>query len=235
MARSGLLAAVGCLLVVHVDAAPIDDLRSPSQQVRDKAAQILKVSFAPTPRSQWEPVVAALKPGDSKDAVLQALYPYGVTAHEGRVAGGGASKERDRLDDVWVLTCSYGRSNELFGTDLHEQLRHVWVAPASDFSGVWTTYFVNGWCSQEIHYRNGSHFGAFTTFRPDGSKLVVQHHGPEGAEGEATGYFPSGALMYRGQHRNNAQVGTWVWFNEDGSVRSTQEHPDSDEASREPE
>jgi hypothetical protein len=41
--------------------------------------------------------------------------------------------------------------------------------------------------------------------------------------------------MYRGQHRNNAQVGTWVWFNEDGSVRSTREHPDSDEASREPE
>ncbi len=231
----GLLAVVACLFVAYVDAAPIDDLGSPSQEVRDKAAQILKVSFAPTPRSQWEPVVAALKPGDSRDAVLQALSPYGVSSHQGRVAGGVTSTESYRLDDVWVLSCSYGRSNQLFLTNLHEQLRHVWVAPASDFSGVWTTYFANGWRSREIHYRNGSRFGLFTTFRPDGSKLTVQRYGPEGAEGEATAYFPSGALMYRGQHRNNAQVGTWVWFNEDGSVRSTREHPDSDEASREPE
>ena len=168
---------------------PHRHLRSPSQQVRDKAAQILKVSFVPTPRSQWEPVVATLKPGDSRHAVLQALSPYGVT-HQGTVGGGGTSTESYRLDDVWVLGCSYGRSNELFRTNLHQQLRHVWVAPASDFSGVWTTYFVNGRRSQEIHYRNGSHFGAFTTFRPDGSRLSLQYYGPEGAQGRGHRILP---------------------------------------------
>jgi len=32
----------------------------------------------------------------------------------------------------------------LFASELIEHMRHVWVAPAADFNGTWTTYFVNG-------------------------------------------------------------------------------------------
>jgi antitoxin component YwqK of YwqJK toxin-antitoxin module len=93
---------------------------------------------------------------------------------------------------------------------------------------------VNGRRSHEIQYKDGRYFGTAASFRADGSRAVVQHHGLHGAEGEDTGHFPSGAVAYRGQFRNNAQVGTWIWYNEDGSIQSTRDYPDSDTAAPEP-
>jgi antitoxin component YwqK of YwqJK toxin-antitoxin module len=129
-----------------------------------------------------------------------------------------------RLDDLWVLRCDYGRSSELFASELIEQVRYVWVAPAADFTGVWINYYVNGQRSHEIQYRNGQSLGTSTTFHSNGSKAVVQHRAAEGADGEEIGYFRSGAVAYRGPYSRNQQVGTWVWYNEDGSVQSTQDH-----------
>ncbi|HKS56057.1 MAG TPA: hypothetical protein VJS12_12250 [Steroidobacteraceae bacterium] len=154
---------------------------------------------------------------------MQTLQPYAVTM-EGSMGGGGSHTELYRLDDSWLLRCDYGRSNELFRSELMRTVRQVWVAPAADFTGTWTTYFVNGQRSHEIHYRNGQYFGIYTMFHANGFKAVVQHHGTQGVEGEEFGYFPSGAVAYRGQYDKGAQVGTWVWYNEDGSVQSTQEH-----------
>jgi len=94
MERIALL-VFGCLLVAGVSASPLEDLRSPSQQVRDAAAASLRTSFVPPPRSRWEPVLAALRPGDSKDLVLQVLQPYSVTM-EGGMGGGGSTSEMDR-------------------------------------------------------------------------------------------------------------------------------------------
>jgi uncharacterized protein len=108
---------------------------------------------------------------------------------------------------------------------LIEQMRHVWIEPPADFTGVWITYFVNGQRSHEIHYRNGQYFGTLTSFHANGAKAVVQHIGAEGAEGEETDYSPSGALNYAGRHSNGKPAGTWVSYNEDGSVRSTLENP----------
>ena len=177
--------------------------------------------------------MASLNMGDSRDAVEQALKSYGATRGPG-VAGGGATTIQYRLDEVWVLTASFGRSKELFRTGLIERINHVWVAPPSDFTGVWTSYFVNGRRSHEIQYKDGRCFGTFKSFRADGSLAVVQHYGLQGAAGGDTGYFPSGAVAYRGQSRNNAQVGTWIWYNEDGSVQSPRDYPDSDAAAPEP-
>jgi hypothetical protein len=224
MVRFELLIVVGCLLVAHAGASPLDDLRSPSQQVRDAAATSLRASYVPPQRSRWETVLAALQPGDSKDLVLQMLQPYSVTM-EGRMGGGGSTTEFYRLDDLWLLHCCYGRSSELFACELTERMRYVWIEPPADFTGAWTTYFVNGRRSHELHYVNGRTVGTQTFFRSDGSTAVVQHQGADGAEGDDIGYFPSGAVSYRGQHRKGAQVGIWVWYNEDGSVRSTRDNP----------
>jgi MORN repeat protein len=235
MFRSGLLAAVACLLAVRVWAAPIDLLGSASQQVRDVAAERLRETFVATPRSRWEPVVASLKPGDSRDSVVHALKPYGVVADGSpRLTEGGDSGELYRLDETWVLGAYFGRANELLRTELMELIRHVWVAPASDFTGMWITYFANGRPSHEIHYKDGRYFGTFTSFRADGSPSVVQQYAAEGVVGEEIGYFPSGAVMYRGQYRNQAQSGTWTWYDEGGSVVDTQDFPVSDTAASEP-
>jgi hypothetical protein len=230
MRRDGLLVVVGCLLVASVGAAPRDDLGSPPQQVRDAAAVLLRASYVPPPRSRWEHVVAAINAGDSSDTILQLLQPYHVTREMG-IGSGQSFSESYRLDDVWLLRCSFRRlesGDALLEHELTEQMRYVWIEPPADFTGVWTTYFVNGQRSHEIHYRNGQHFGTFTSFYSNGSKAVVQHNGAEGAEGaegEETGYFPSGALNYRGRYSNGEPAGTWVWYSEDGSVRSTRENP----------
>ena len=225
MVLSRLLIAVGCLLATGVFAGPLDDLGSQSQEVRDAAARILRESFTPAPRSRWEPVIAAIKPGDSKESVVQHL-PRNISA-ESILGGGQSYAESYRLDDLWLLRCHYQRSNTgdtLLEHNLIEQVRHVWIAPPSNFTGVWTTYFVNGKRSHEIHYMNGSYSGVVTAFRANGSVANVQNYGPAGVDGEAIGYYPSGAVMYRGQHRNGSQIGTWIHYNEDGSIRATTEH-----------
>jgi hypothetical protein len=220
-----LIIAVGWLLATRAFAGPLDDLGSQSQEVRDAAAGILRESFTPVPQSHWEPVIAAIKPGDSKESVLRHL-PRNVNPELGPSTGQSYA-EFYRLDDSWLLSCAYRRSNTgdtLLRHELIERVRHVWIAPPADFTGVWTTYFVNGRRSHEIHYVNGSYLGVFTAFHANGSVAVVQHIGLAGADGEDTGYYPSGAVMYQGQYRNGAQIGTWTHYNEDGSIRAITEH-----------
>lgn len=227
MVRAGSLILVGCLFVARAGAAPVDDLRSPAQQVRDSAAALLRATFVPSPRSRWEHVVAAINPGDSSDTILQLLQPYHVTREMGS-SSGQSFGESYRLDDLWLLRCSFRRlesGDALLQHELIERMRYEWVEPPADFTGMWITYFVNGQRSHEIQYRNGQYFGTFTSFYSNGSKAVVQHYGAEGADGEDTGYFPSGALNYKARHSKGKPTGTWVWYNEDGSVRSTRENP----------
>jgi hypothetical protein len=213
--------------VASVGAAPREDLRSPAQPVRDAAAALLRASYVPPLRSRWEHVAAAIHAGDSSDTILQLLQPYQVTREMGPSSGQSFS-ESYRLDDVWLLSCSFRRlesGDALLQRELIERMRYVWIEPTADFTGVWTTYFVNGQRSHEIHYRNGQYFGTFTSFHANGSKAVVQHFGTEGVDGEDTGYFPSGVLMYKARYSKGEPAGTWVWYNEDGSVRSTRENP----------
>jgi hypothetical protein len=209
-------------------ASPREDLADASQKTRDDAARKLRDTFVMPPRAHWEPLAAAIKPGDSQASVLERLKPYNVTTEMG-IASGQSSSVSYRLDDVWVLACSFVRreaGETVFEATLQERLRHIWVAPAANFSGVWTVYFVDGQRSHEIHYADGKYFGDFTAFRSDGSKHFVQHYGPSGIDGEDTGYFPSGRIMYRAYYKKGTAVGTWTHYNEDGSVRATTEHPE---------
>jgi len=141
------------------------------------------------------------------------------------MGGGGSYQQSYRLDDLWLVECCFTNSdNKLFLIRLYAFLRSVWVPPCPHFTGVWVTYFLNGQKSHEIHYKDGLNFWEFTSFRPDGSKCVVQHYNSSGCDGEDTGYYPSGKINYRGCYKSGKQVGTWTWYNEDGSVKSTQDH-----------
>jgi hypothetical protein len=119
-------------------ATPREDLASSSQEVRDLAARELRASFVAPPRSKWDFLVAAIKPGDTRQSVMELLRPYNVTPEAG-VASGQTFTESHRLDDIWVLSCSYRRSGAaeaVIEATLRENLLHIWVAPVPTFSGV---------------------------------------------------------------------------------------------------
>jgi len=152
----------------------------------------------------------------------------------GAAAGGGGTTKSYRLDGAWVVWVASAHDSRKSGDEattvikiwLEERLEEVWIKPPEAFTGVWTTYYINGERSHEIHCVDGRYAGMFTAFHFNGSKAYVQHYGPNGAEGEHAGYFPSGRLAYRGLYKAGKQVGTWTHYNEDGSVQSTQEYPE---------
>jgi antitoxin component YwqK of YwqJK toxin-antitoxin module len=139
--------------------------------------------------------------------------------------GGGGSTTSYRLDSNWeIVIYMDDRSGKLMQAKLEDSLAKVWVAPPSSFTGIWTTYYVNGMKSDVISYRKGIYFGEFISYRSDGSKCVVQHYDEGGCDGDDTGYFPSGKTMYRAHYKNNVPVGIWNWYREDGTIVSSQDH-----------
>jgi antitoxin component YwqK of YwqJK toxin-antitoxin module len=212
--------------------APADDvaslterLNSPSQAVRDAAAEQLRKVYKPAPHGHWEPVIAKIKPGEKKEAVVERIKEaMGEGKSEMGVGTGQSHMQCYRLDDRWLARCwFFNEGNVLREISLVEHMRHVWVAPPEDFSGVWITYFSNGQKSHEINYKNGKYFGEFIMYHAGGGKNVVQHYGAEGVDGEDTGYFPSGKISYQAFYKAGKPVGTWTHYNEDGTIRSTDE------------
>jgi hypothetical protein len=217
-----------CLGLFAVPLLVAADLSSPLQAERDTAAALARKSFQPVPRSRWVPLLAELKPGATRESVLERLKPLKVTP-AGADAGGGRSSERFRLDDSWVLTCGFRREGEaevLAVTTLDERLNSIWIAPPADFTGIWITYYVNGSPSHRIEYRDGKYHGTFTVYHPTGGKWYEQHYVNHSSEGEDTGWFASGAVAYRAYYKGGKAFGTWTHYNEDGSVRSTMKHED---------
>jgi antitoxin component YwqK of YwqJK toxin-antitoxin module len=130
-----------------------------------------------------------------------------------------------RLDHTWHLHCWFrNEGNVLIKATLEERTRHIWIAPPADFTGTWIVYFVNGQPSHEIEYRDGKYHGKFTANHTTGAKSVVQHYGPDGADGEDTGYYPSGKVSYRAHYSKGQPIGVWTWYNEQGEVTSTKVH-----------
>ena len=89
--------------------SPASDLDSVSQEVRDAAAKILRASYTPPSRTNWDAVVSAITNGMTKTHVLALLSPYNVTSLWGDATGGSHS-ESYRLDDAWILICWFRTS-----------------------------------------------------------------------------------------------------------------------------
>jgi len=160
----------------------------------------------------------------TKTNVLQLLSSFKVTLQAG-VGSGGSYSDFYRLDDAWVLICWFhNKGDVLFDRTISPSLRNVWIAPSTNFTGAWVTYYVNGQKSHEIHYADGKYHGEFIAYNPDGSKCYVQHYDHHGAEGADTGYYNSGRIKYRGVYKAGKQVGTWIWYNEDGSTNSLKDY-----------
>jgi hypothetical protein len=220
--------AVGALLVFiaflgSLRAAPLDDLASPSQEGRDAAAKVLRETYVAPPVDRFKGLLDSVKIGERRSQLLQQLRPFNVPL-ELPPQQEGASLTTYRLDDRWVLQCVF-LNEVLRDRSLLEDVRDVSVEPPAKYTGVWTTYYVNGQPCREIHYNYGAYSGTVTSYHPDGSKSRIENFGPRGHEGEEIGYFPSGAVAYRGNYEAGSKVGKWTWYNEDGTVRSVQEQP----------
>jgi hypothetical protein len=209
-------------LVGKLVASPTSDLSSPSQETRDAAAKILRSTYSPSPRTNWDSLVASIKVGENKTNVIEMLRRLNIKCEGG--AGTGTFESRlFRLDDLWILELS-SEGDRIVGRELREQMRDAWVLPPTNFSGVWTTYWVNGQRSAEVHVKDGKYSGEFTGFSTNGSRAHVQQYDKHSIIGKETGFFPSGHISYQGQHETNASVGIWIWYNEDGSTNSIKDY-----------
>ena len=214
-----------CCWTASLMGSPASDLNSPSQEVRDAAAQALRAGYTAPARTNWDNVVASITNGMTKTNLLKLLAPFKVTAQLG-FGSGGSRSEYYRLDDAWVLVCWFRNDgNILLERKLESDLRHIWVAPPADFTGTWITYRVNGQKSRQIGYEAGKYHGQFIAYYPDGSKCFVQHYEHGTCEGDDTGYYPSGRINYRGAHKAGKQAGTWVWYSESGATNSVRNYP----------
>lgn len=204
-------------------ASPRSDLSSTNQETRDAAAKILREIYTPPPRTNWDALVASLKVGTSETNILQLLKPV-IVRPEGGGGSGTFEAKQFRLDDWWMLECHF--DHVFLGCELFPRPLDIWVEPPPHFTGVWTTYSINGQKDYEIHYRDGKRNGETTSFfYEDGSRAEVTHFVNGVEDGDDTGYFHSGKISYRGVNRTNEMIGTWTWFNEDGTVKSTQQRP----------
>ena len=211
-----------CCSACGVAASPRSDLASTNQATRDVAAKVLRETYVPPSRTNWDSLVASLKVGMSKTNILQLLKP--VIIGEGGGAGSGTFEAYQfRLDDYWMLECHFDHGFQ--GCKLFHQPLDFRVEPPPRFTGTWTIYWVNGQKCEEAHYTDGKRNGEMTGFYDDGSRAYVTHFIDGIQEGDETGYSHSGKISYQGIYKTNEMVGTWTWYNEDGTVKSTQKRP----------
>lgn len=207
-------------------ASPTSDLASPSPEVRDAAAKILRETYVAPSRTNWDSLVNKLKLGDPMTNVLDVLARF-TNNIEGGFGSGATETERYRLDDLWMLECSHvGSDSDCVLTHLNilQGLRSVEVEPLPRYTGKWITYYVNGQKSGEGQYKDGKLNGDGVGFYTSGETNLVHHWVNGVSDGEEIGFYPSGRVKYRGLFKNDVQAGKWTWYNEDGSVKSTQDH-----------
>ena len=209
---------------------PTSDLASPSQEVRDAAAKVLRAKAKPTWKIKWFFFTSHIKKGEAEKDILELLHSCKFNTEPEAGMGGLGEYREYRLDDYWLLGCVFNNNDykRLFLEEwkLKSRWRDVFIKPPTNFSGVWITYYANGQKSTESNYKGGSRSGEFIGFDPNGSKRSVWHYDNGVAQGLYTQYFPSGQIQVQCQYSNAVRVGDRVLYYENGSKRSS-EHYDN--------
>jgi len=212
----------------------IKQLSDPSQAIRNAAAAELRKSFVLPSRKSWDVKVARVKAGMTREEALAAI---GIEKREPSAILPNSIAEEYRLDEVWIarIWLTHGVTpTTVTRAEIVESMQQKWIEPPADFTGRWTTYFVNGQKSNAIDYRNGKYAGEYIIFHSNGQPSVVQHYSEKhGAHGEDIGRYPSGKLSYRGRYFRGKRIGTWTHYEENGQVRSIERLPVPPEASDE--
>lgn len=219
---------LGMYLFCKPATLPTADLASPSQEVRDAAAKVLRAKAKPTSKIKWALFSVRLKLCKTKNEVLELLKTYGVSKTP--VGGWGSIAEYMdyQLDDYWVLTCGFDTNpNQLFYTSkLSPRWREFFVWPATNFTGAWINYYANGQIFCDDHFLNGQRHGECTSYTPDGRKASIWHYDEGKANGMWVQYFPSGQIQMQCLYSNQMRVGDRVWFYTNGCIQ-IREHYDN--------
>jgi hypothetical protein len=181
----------------------IERLGNPDQKVRDEAAKELrKLDPKPDP-DHWKPLLKKLHNGLSWTECLNTLGPLTNKLFTTYRQMWYFNKEC-RLDEFHILRLRFraysdGTPESDYTLDQSEFLKdvqYIWVYPPKDFTGTWTTYFINGRKSHEFNYRNGAYCGRTTTYNPDGSVSYRHSFYEDGSyrkeypEGETNRIYP---------------------------------------------
>lgn len=240
-----LLAIVLCLVTVASSqaqnfrddeaaiAANIKALYALDSEVRAAAARQLRRIVAKYPsrttnirrkdggKAFWMEKVNRIVPGMTKAEAAKILPLFPEAPEKSSLGTGQSHINTYRLDYNWMVKISYHNPDKVIERPtLIKRALPVYVAPPSDYTGMWICWHVNGQKSFEIEFKEGKYDGVFTRLHDNGRKLVEQHYIGHVAEGADTGWFPDGKVMYTAQYRNGKQDGRWVHFYHDGRKQS---------------
>jgi antitoxin component YwqK of YwqJK toxin-antitoxin module len=221
-----VLVLVGLCLyfIFRPETLPIADLSSPSQEVRDAAAKVLREKAKPTQKIKWFLFTSRLKKDETGTKLFDLFKSYNVKPEPEVLLGGLGVYAEFRLDYYWLLGCSFDDRNQtnsiLVSWKLIPRWSAVEVKPSTNFSGVWTTYFANGQKFSERNYTNGLLSGEFKSYSSDGSKSSIFYYDRGRPNGLWTHYYPSGQIKFQQQFSNAVQVGDIVRYYENGSKRA---------------
>ncbi|MEI9866090.1 MAG: hypothetical protein WDN00_16360 [Limisphaerales bacterium] len=198
------------------------DLASPSQEVRDAAAKILRAKAKPTSKLKWMLRTVFIRAGETQTNIFDLLHTYNLSVQPEAGMGGLGEYCEYRLDDYWLLGCEFNNNDDqrfiLERWKLVSRWRAIAVWPSTNFSGVWINYYANGRKLMESHYKDGLLCGERISFESQGSTNAVEHFDHGKLNGSLTFYFPSGRVRMQCQYSNNVQVGIKVRFNENGTT-----------------
>lgn len=201
---------------------PTADLASPSQEVRDAAAKILLAKAKPPWKAKWLVFTTQLKICKTETNVLELLRAYNVKPEPGIIWGSLSEFAEYQLDDYWVFGCEYDSDTKaLIRWKLLSRWRNFYLQPATNFSGVWITYYANGQKANEEHYKDGMRSGELVGFDLDGSIRSTQYFEDGKRHGLWTQYFSSlHQIEMQRQYSNNIQIADQIWYYTNGSARS---------------
>ena len=158
MKAERLLLGLVTLFAVNLGfSSPADDLASPSQETRDAAAKILRRTWEPPARTNWEALLSAIKIGMHETNVLELLRPLADLTNASGVGSGTVEARIYRLDDLHLIEYSYHISDHIvFARRLLQRLREVSPpGPSTNFTGIWVNYYASGQACCRIRYTNG--------------------------------------------------------------------------------
>jgi hypothetical protein len=209
----------------------VNRLRDPQPAVRDAAAAEIRRALATNPAAAgdpgeafWKKKLAAIKPGITAEQFKAAT---GAT-EEGGAGSGQTHTMIFRLDDHWVVEIYFDNPDRLREVGpLTSSLRSIWIAPPKDFTGKWTTYFVNGVLSHDIDYSKGT-YRRFASYYDNGQLVYEQRYVDGTIDGPEVGYHRDGKKAYEGKYAGGKRIGRWVHWHPNGKMESEETYVDGE-------
>jgi antitoxin component YwqK of YwqJK toxin-antitoxin module len=220
-------------IALHIKA-----LHNGNSEVREAAAEALRRIIAKYPsgtsniRSKdsgeacWIEKVSQVKEGMTKPEVVKIIPPLPESADYTTGPTGDVSY---RIDKNWIVTIPYRNSDKVISNaKLTKSELLVFVAPPEDYTGTWTTWYVNGQKGHETQYENGRYNGLLAHYYDNGQKWYEQHYTNHVGDGPDTGWYRDGQKAYSGQYRNGKQDGKWTHWFDDGQKSSENNFKDGE-------